>query len=78
MVELPREAAVCGMDRTAAVVRLLSNDAEKGLLMLPRLLTNESNAEYNWRLGLGEVGEVVAENLLGTLEATSQVGGGPQ
>ena len=66
------------MDRTAAVVRLLSNDAEKGLLMLPRLLTNEGDAEYVRRLGLGEVGEVVVENLLGTLEATSQVGGGPQ
>ena len=35
VVELPREAVVCGMDRTVAVVRLPSIDAEKGLLMLP-------------------------------------------
>ena len=78
MVELPREAVVCGMDRTAAVVRLLSNDAEKRLLMLPWFLTNESDAEYDQRLGLGEVWEVVVENFLGTLEETSQVEGGPQ
>ena len=77
VLELPREAVVCGMDRTAVVVRLLTHDAEKGLLMLPWFLTNESDAEYDQRLGLGEVWDVVVENLLGTLEETSQVKGGP-
>ena len=79
MVELPREAVVCVMDGTVAVVRLLSIDVVKGLLMLPQLLTNESDAEYDRWLGLrdlGEVGEMAVENLLGNLEETSQVKGG--